>query len=207
MSHLSRDRLLDAVEGRLDGHISGHLAQCARCRTEVEDLRATLKEVRRIEVPEPSPLFWEYLSARVRDAIAIEPPRHDRGGRSPGWTRWPAASVLALLVLASTVVLLTRTPWRTERASSAGPSSPASVRNASTESFELASGDDWQFIVDAAGAADWDAVQVSGIEARPGTVDVAISELSSDERRELVKLLSEALAAPAAPPHPPKGDV
>ena len=25
------------------------------------------------EVPEPSPLFWNHLSARVRDAVAVEP--------------------------------------------------------------------------------------------------------------------------------------
>ena len=94
MSHLSRDERLLALDGALDGTRQAHLAGCPACRTDVETLGGVLARVRAVDVPEPSPLFWDHLAARVGDAIAREPaPVPDRGWWSPRLA-WAAAAVV-----------------------------------------------------------------------------------------------------------------
>ena len=94
MSHLSRDERLLALDGALDGTRQAHLASCPACRTDVETLGGVLARVRAVDVPEPSPLFWDHLAARVGDAIAREPaPVPDRGWWSPRLA-WAAAAVV-----------------------------------------------------------------------------------------------------------------
>ena len=73
MSHLSRDERLLALEGGLEAPRQAHLASCRSCRTDVDALGRVLARVRAVDVPEPSPLFWDHLAARVGDAIAREP--------------------------------------------------------------------------------------------------------------------------------------
>ena len=68
MSHLTPEELLDLAEAPPPDVASGHLASCDRCRRELADLREALAAAAEIEVPEPSPLFWGHLSARVRGA-------------------------------------------------------------------------------------------------------------------------------------------
>ena len=94
MSHLSRDERLLALDGALDATRQAHLASCPACRTDVETLGGVLARVRAVDVPEPSPLFWDHLAARVGDAIAREPaPVPDRGWWSPRLA-WAAAAVV-----------------------------------------------------------------------------------------------------------------
>ena len=105
MSHLSRDERLLALDGALDPRRQAHLSTCAACRTEVEGLRGVLARVRAVDVPEPSPLFWDHLAARVGDAIAREPaPSAARGWWAPrlGWV------ALAVVVTAAAAGYLTR---------------------------------------------------------------------------------------------------
>jgi hypothetical protein len=105
MSHLSRDERLLALDGVLDAGRQAHLSACAACRTEVEGLRGVLARVRAVDVPEPSPLFWDHLAARVGDAIAREPaPAVTRGWWAPrlGW------AALAVAVTAAAAGYLTR---------------------------------------------------------------------------------------------------
>src|SRR5213594_321234 len=68
-----------------------------------EDIIAALRQV---DVPEPSPLFWDHLSQRVREAVANEPPP------APGWMNrlnvaWAAGvfGAVAIVVLAVVVTL------------------------------------------------------------------------------------------------------
>src|SRR5262245_1608186 len=106
MQHLSGDALVDLVEGLVSEADVPHLASCDRCRDQLAGLRAmrTLaaeKEV--VDVPEPSPLFWDHFSARVREAVASEPPPPD------GWWRrvwsWPGVMAPESAVAAVVVVL------------------------------------------------------------------------------------------------------
>src|SRR5258706_4751839 len=69
-----------------------------------DEIIAALREV---EVPEPSPMFWDHLSQRVHDAVAAEPVP------SPGWTSrlnfaWAGGIVAAMVVAALAVTLSVR---------------------------------------------------------------------------------------------------
>jgi anti-sigma factor RsiW len=89
VKHLTPDELVDAAESVLDTTRQRHLDTCDACRRQVESLRSLLREAASVPVPEPSPLFWDRFSARVRQAVAEE--------RSPavGWSRWFGWSTLA----------------------------------------------------------------------------------------------------------------
>ncbi len=94
MSHLSRDERLLALDAALEPARQAHLASCPACGADVEALRAVLARVRAVDVPEPSPLFWDHLAARVGDAIAREPaPVAARSWWSPRLA-WAAAAVV-----------------------------------------------------------------------------------------------------------------
>ena len=86
MRHLTEGELLDLAEGAQPEPSAGHLASCEACRRQLMDLRSAMTAAAAVDVPEPSPLFWEHLSARVREAVEAE-------GRSSGagWRlRWPS---------------------------------------------------------------------------------------------------------------------
>ena len=62
-----------------------------------------------VDVPEPSPLFWDHLSARVREAVTADavPARPWFGvGR---WS-WGLAAVMSVAVLVIAVSVTLRTP-------------------------------------------------------------------------------------------------
>src|SRR3954470_20468248 len=111
MRHLSRDQILAAVEGR--GEQTAHLDNCRACRTHVEELRQVLAlaaSTAADDVPEPSPLFWNYLSERVRGAVAAEPaPQAARPYFNIGRAASLAAA-LAIIVIGVVVTMRTAQP-------------------------------------------------------------------------------------------------
>jgi hypothetical protein len=80
--HLKPEELVDLAEGTVIESSVPHLSACAACRGQLEALRLMTAEARDFEVPEPSPLFWDHLSSRVRDAIAED------HGQPSAWLRW-----------------------------------------------------------------------------------------------------------------------
>lgn len=99
LGHASRERLLALAEAGPGPIDDAHVAGCERCRREVAALRGTLQEMRAAEVPEPSPLFWEHMSRRIRSVTteAPEPVRSQPWRRAGAWA--PAWGTLALLLL------------------------------------------------------------------------------------------------------------
>ena len=74
MTHLTPDELLDVIEqSPVADRYREHLDSCEQCRTEAAALSAVLGTTRRVDIPEPSPLFWDQFSRRVHEAIAVEP--------------------------------------------------------------------------------------------------------------------------------------
>ena len=58
---------------------TAHLDRCPACRAAVSELSALLTALKSETVPEPSPLFWDHFSARVREATAQVTPPERRG--------------------------------------------------------------------------------------------------------------------------------
>ena len=90
--HLRPDELIDVAEGARTEQSVPHLAACEMCRRQLVELKAMMSAVADVEVPEPSPLFWDHFSTRVREAVAAE-----GAPRRSFWT-WPRLAVPAVAV-------------------------------------------------------------------------------------------------------------
>lgn len=183
MTHLTSDELIDAVEGLLDPERRRHLETCQWCREQVDQLAATLQEARAVDVPEPSPMFWSHLSARVRAAIDAEP-------TPGGWQRWVSWPVLVPMAgLALLVFVLATSVPMPEDAPPVAASEPASVTAEETPATD----DSWMLVADLVGGIDWDTAAAAGLNVRPGAAERAAQDLTPQEQRELRRLLTEEL--------------
>jgi hypothetical protein len=189
MSHLTPDELVDLTEGLLSSVRMAHLASCATCRAQGNELIALLEQARAVPVPEPSPLFWEHFSDRVRSAIADEPARPREW---PQWLRWPVLTPvagLALLILALVIAVPHPEIAESILAENHSPSALVAEPDA-----EAAVDSAFAFIVEAVGPLDVEMAQEAGIATLPGAADRAAFHLTDDEQVELVRLIREELA-------------
>jgi len=201
MPHLTTEQLLDLAEGTAapaaTERATAHLASCTRCVEELARARSALamaREPLQTSVPDPSPLFWDHLSARVLDAVAAEPsPRSSWFDVSWGRAWIPAAAAMGVVALAVAVSLgIGR--------GDDDPSRVAAIPSATTEKIidvvetsQAADDPALAFLTDLAGDFEWDDVADAGLMAGPSAIDRAMSELSADERVELHRLLNEEL--------------
>ena len=72
--HLTPEELIDSRRAPAPGRASGTTPIVRRLPRRGRAARRMLRDVAAVDVPEPSPLFWDHLSARMREAIAHEPP-------------------------------------------------------------------------------------------------------------------------------------
>jgi anti-sigma factor RsiW len=89
--------------------VQAHVAECDRCQSEIEELKAAMQLLDAWEAPEPSPYFLTRLGARMRE---------EREAAPAGWlagaiarlranvTYGPGLHVRPLAALALTIVLL-----------------------------------------------------------------------------------------------------
>ena len=179
MTHLTSDELVDALDGVLGAGRKHHLDGCRPCQQQLADLGAVLGEARAVDVPEPSPLYWQHLSDRVRTAIDAGP--LDSGGWR-NWVRWPVLApiaALALLVMALAVAL--------PRQTTVAPGVEVS------ESVDGLPDDRFAIVADLVGELDWDTAVSVGLTVEPGAADRAMLELSATEQQELTRLLQAEL--------------
>jgi hypothetical protein len=152
-----------------------------------EEVIAALREV---DVPEPSPLFWDHFSQHVRDAVASEPPP------APGWSRrfniaWAAGVFGALAAVVVAVAVTTHRPAR--------PGNPQAVRasadvtQASDSMPALEDDASWAVMGDLAAQMDFDEAAAAGLIATPGSAERAVGQLSQDEQRAVVELLQQEM--------------
>lgn len=190
MTHLTTDEIVDAVEGVLDATGHAHLDACAACRSEVDRLAATLSETRSVTITEPSPLFWDHFSQRVRTAIAEEPPAQ----AWPLWLRWPVLAPLTALGLL-VIALMTAVPRSGPTSRSVVPAVATAPDQPSAADPEgaLAVDSAWAFIEESVGPLDVETAQQAGIAASLGEAERAALHLTDAEQVELVKLLEQEL--------------
>src|SRR5262249_53958131 len=117
MGHLRPDQFSDCSEGVETESARSHLLSCSACRAQVEVLRAAVAAARNVDVPEPSPLFWDRFSTRVHEAVQAEATRSTkRTWWVPGRLVWAGSATLILL----SVWIGFRGNWSSERTSSTG---------------------------------------------------------------------------------------
>jgi hypothetical protein len=188
MRHLSPAELVDAADGTLPPARAAHVEGCGECRGRLSAVRSALNAAAAGEsdVPDPSPLYWEQLTAHVRERV-------DRETIVPAWrTAWrdyfdvrglvPIASAVALVAAVVGAGMLTR------RAPVPGETA------ATVASQDAALPDDLADLAAAASAVPIDEAHAAGLGVPAEAVDDAVQRLSSDELNELNRLLERELA-------------
>jgi len=194
--HLQPDELVDLAEGTQAEASAPHLAACEACRRQLADLKAMMSAAADVDMPEPSPLFWDHFSNRVRDAVAAEP-----APRRSFWA-WPRLVVPVVGVVMAGIVLTVA--LNTGRVTSPAAGSVPVVPAASVAVVELlsdpqAGGDDTalMLVAELSSDLDFDSAREAGLVAG-GSAEHAVTHLNSGELRELQRLLQEELARSGA---------
>jgi hypothetical protein len=197
MKHLSNDQLLGAVDG--DTAHAAHLISCESCRARVDELRQIVALTTQVEVPEPSPLFWDHFSERVREIVAAEPEaRHGRwGGRVGFGLTASLVGALAIIVVGFAVTLRTGQPMPASSTEAemtqtdlAGAGNDLSSLDALSSQSDDAT---WALMGDLASQIDWDAAAEVVLVLNPGSADRALGTLSQEERQLVVELLEQEI--------------
>lgn len=200
MKHLSREELIDSLEGSLPLAREAHLDACPTCRGERTSLEQVLQRVASVEVPEPSPLFWEHFSDRVRDAAARQQP-------VPAGTSWDAWAWPRWVVGAATLVLCVTLGWvgwrDYGRAHFIDKGTVRLVHEGVPEGTDpglalMVSDEDWNLVMSMAEDVTIDDADEPGMAIRPGATDRAFTDLSSEQRSELARLLTAEMTRPAS---------
>jgi hypothetical protein len=179
-AHLSPDDLAAGADGTLGTAGAGHLAECGACRAAVSELSAVLAALKSETVSEPSPLFWEHFSARVREATStVTPP--ERRARMLGR---PVVILGALAAVA--LVLFVWSPSFRGRPASLPPAVTTATGETPADA-EVA----WQALSEMAASMTADDVR-SATASAPERTSV-LSELSDDERAAFVELLKREI--------------
>lgn len=180
--HLSPDESVAALERTLDPARAVHLDTCAHCRAEISGLRQMLTDVAAAaDEHEPSPLFWDHFSDRVRAVAAQATP-----SRSSAWRRW-WQPVVGFATAGLLVIWLVGRDGPGAPGPSAGRSADLSQSDPADTSAEPA----WDAVVELAAGLSVD--EVHG--AVPSRLDAValFDDLSVAEQAALVELLEREM--------------
>ena len=200
--HLAPEELIDLAEGGRAESTVPHLQSCEVCRQQIVALRRAMSAVvdaadapgaNVVDVPEPSPLFWDHLSRRVREDVAAE---EMSGFRFAGWrwgtaltTSWRAWAI-AGVAAAVAIAIYATAPGTSTR--------PSDARNTATaaplQPFGAADDPSLELFADLTEQMDSSAITEAGWSSHVGAVDEVVASLTEDERLELQRLLNEELA-------------
>jgi hypothetical protein len=192
--HLRPDELIDLAEGG-QGEGIAHLQSCEMCRAEVAALTAAMASAASVEVPEPSPLFWNHLSERVREEIAAGG-SPDRGwGWAAAWRpSWSSAALASVAAAVAIAIFVTAPRGWPPLASESPVATPAVITpELVLQPFGAADDPSLTLVADLSGELDPDAMAETGWANHAGGVEEVVANLTDDERVELHRLLTEAL--------------
>ena len=195
MRHLTSDQLVDLAEGVRPETSIPHLQSCAACRAQLAELRAILSAAAEADVPEPSPLFWDHLSARVHQAVEAE-----RAGAMTRRWRWPSRWNVPLWI-GSLAVIVLAVIFMARGSGSNAPGARESIEGVAESQADVpALVDDasLSLVADLVTGLDWDAAVDAGLTTDAGITDEVVTQLSDGERRELRQLLRMELDRPPA---------
>jgi hypothetical protein len=201
---LTPDEFVDLVDGTLAADRAAHLATCAACTATATDVREALAAAMSAEVPEPSPLFWPSVNARVQAAVTESSPT--------GWRAWLRLDVLvpmaglALVVVAIASAIDAVSPaeqfpadrgmvWIGDGTASMEFASEVADEPLPVPAASAVNDDAFAMMADLASAlpeGGWDALGVT----RLPDLDIAAAALTADERDALAALLQSAVERP-----------
>ena len=199
MRHFTADELLDLAEAARPELSAGHLESCEACRRQLMDLRSAIAAAAAVDVPEPSPMFWEHLSARVREAVDGEG-RPSGAGWLHDWPIWRALVPIGAVVMLGLTGALMWSP-ADEPSTATNASAGFEMTDTATDARDLAYPTDdpsLTLLADLTSDLDWNAASEAGLAVPTGAVDDVVTSLNGGERRELHRLLQEALRRPGA---------
>ncbi len=179
-NHLRPDEFVDAMDGALAAARGNHLEHCAECRAELDGLVSMQREARADDVPEPSPLFWDHFSARVREAAARE------SRTTAPWWRTGWQPIAALTVAAASVVLVL------QMRSTPQVVAPGLAPVTSVATGALEEDGSWDIVMGLASEIAWDDIR-DAVTPAAGAADAAIEELTGAQREALVRLLKQEI--------------
>jgi hypothetical protein len=193
--HLSPEEFVDAAEGTRTDASLPHLAECDRCRRELADLRRTMAVASDADVPEPSPLFWQHLSARIGERIDAEATNVGRAW----WQAWIRPRVLVPLSAAALLVLIVALAPNFRSARVAAPVGPGPVAavEPSNDSADLAADPLLTLVSDMSANMDLDSVSAAGF-ADPDSAEHAVTHMNTDELTALKQLLQAEMTRSGA---------
>jgi hypothetical protein len=191
VTHLTPDEIIDAAEGTLDEARRAHRDGCDLCRRKVDDLLALQREIAAVGVPEPSPLFWDHFSARVRQAVAQEPDSRSRWAALWGWPALVPLGAMAVVAAALALTFAGGAPAPDDRL----------VLDEVLRDVELAADanapdDEFAVVADLVSPLDWEAAELAGLALQPGDVERAALTLTTEEQQELHRLLKAEVERP-----------
>jgi hypothetical protein len=200
--HLKEAELVDLAEGTLPESSVPHLAGCARCRRQLLEMRAMMAAAAAVHVPEPSPVFWDHLSNRVRQAVADEATAPRQRWHALTWRRLlvPAsAGATALLLIAGALTWRATAPQPQIASRAQSVATPAvAPDSAAADPFDdQAEDDSLMLVADLSAAMNLDPATDANL-APSGSAEHAVMHLNDDQLRELERLLQQALAPSGA---------
>jgi hypothetical protein len=195
MTHLSPAQIVDIAEGCADAASTAHAAACEACRSKADAVAEAMRIAGADPEPEPSPLFWPHLAARVGSAV-----RRERAPAS-AWRWWGARPVpfaaAALLVAAIGVGMQMRSGG--PGGGAPAPGGAARVAADSSEDARLpgdaADDPSWMLVSDLSADVSVEEAEASGVLPAPGGAEKALLQLDAAERVELARILREEIGA------------
>ncbi len=184
MTHLTPEHVVDAAADQtLDPRAAAHLEQCPSCQSAVAEWRSLVEDVAGAgAVPEPSPLFWDHLNRRVRDATAAEPAPVP----VPWWQQlW--RPVVAASALAGAIALVVIARHGPPAAPLAVPDSAPALAAESAGNEDIA----LEVMTAAVGDLSFDDLRQADFVPSRAAIDLAVSRLSDAQQRELMRLVRE----------------
>ena len=192
-THLSETDLVDLLDGRADAERRAHADGCQACGARADALRQAWALVEADEAPEPSPLFWGHLSARVGQAVRAEA---EVERRWPVWrVAFAAVPVLIVVVAVAAVWQLRPAPGTSQpRVASTAPADDVPGPQADALPALMDDDESWEVVAMLSESLGGDSGEGEGFEPRLGAADQALGQLTADEQEALARLLAEVMA-------------
>lgn len=188
MSHLTAEQFVDALEHRatLPRRVAEHLAACQVCQQDLATLDEAHQVVRDLTVPEPSPLFWDHFSRRVRAATSLEPVPHSTAlGRF--WAGWWRALTAVMVAAAAFAMVFVFRPALMHRPGTGAPQIARAPASNSPEGLGL---DDASLDVVAVLAADLRTDDLQQLTTPTAdAAGAAMEELTPAQCEEMIRLI------------------